>query len=135
MMAEKKMTLNFPLSSFIFLLVLVLIPIKGNNCGPIRYAADDDLIGSSEPITNLKDPEVLMAAKFAVTKHNKQAKTSLIYVTLIKGQSQLVSSMLYELVISAKDGSAGKPKLYRAQVWDRVWMKNPRLILDSFKEM
>ncbi|KAL3628198.1 hypothetical protein CASFOL_027244 [Castilleja foliolosa] len=130
------MILKFSLPSFIFILVLVVIPIEGKNCR--RPTIDEDKyapIGGWEPLTNLKDPEALMSAKFAVTEHNKQAKTSLICVTLIGGRSKLVEGSLFQLVISAKDGSVDEPKLYLVEVWSRVWLKKQPLILDSFKEI
>ncbi|KAK6123591.1 hypothetical protein DH2020_042666 [Rehmannia glutinosa] len=96
---------------------------------------DDGRSGGWMPIEDLKDPEVVMAAKFAVKEHNKQANTTLIFITMVKGERLEVAGWLFRLVISAKDGRTTKPKNYRAVVWSRVWLKKKPLILDSFKEI
>ncbi|GFP88442.1 cysteine proteinase inhibitor 4 [Phtheirospermum japonicum] len=130
------MKLILQLLSYSFLLILVLVPGKGDdNSHPTSNEVDDIALGGSVPIRNLKDPEVVKAAKFAVTEHNKQTNTTLVLVRVVKGEEQTVEGAMYRLTISAKDGRAAKPKLYRVKVWSRVWLKKNPLILDYFKEI
>lgn len=78
------------------------------------------------PIQNLKDPEVLRIANFAVTEHNKEAKTNLTFVAVLKGETIVVAGLRYKLVISAKDGDSARN--YPAEVWSKPWLKFQQLI-------
>ncbi|CAA0815415.1 Cysteine proteinase inhibitor 5 [Striga hermonthica] len=89
------------------------------------------LVGGWKSIEDLKDPEVVRIAKFAVAQHNKEASTNLSFVDVVKGESQVVSGTNYRLVISAVDGGAGAPRNYTAVVWSKPWEKFVKLI--SFK--
>ncbi|KAI3456548.1 hypothetical protein Pfo_013211 [Paulownia fortunei] len=114
---------------FVFLSILVVsVPSEASSL-PRRGT----IVGGWRPIDNPKDPEVVKIAKFAVTEHNKQANATLSFVTVVKGESQVVAGMNYRLVISAKDGGAADPKNYRALVWYKPWQKFIQLL--SFEEI
>ncbi|GFQ07491.1 cysteine proteinase inhibitor 4 [Phtheirospermum japonicum] len=132
------MKLILQLLSYSFLLILVLIPGKGdNNSHPTsnEHDARGILQGHSEPIRNLKEPVVIKAAKFAVTQHNRNTNSTLTFIRVVEGEIQPVQSAMYRLTISAKDGRAAKPKLYRVKVWSRLWVKRKPLRLECFEEI
>ncbi|KAK4492812.1 hypothetical protein RD792_000137 [Penstemon davidsonii] len=88
------------------------------------------------PLQNPNDPHVVEIAKFAIAEHNKEAKASLVFITVVKGErqsgeSQLIFGSKYRLLISAKDGGATAPKNYQAVVSERRWGKE----LLSFQEI
>ncbi|GFP96677.1 cysteine proteinase inhibitor 5 [Phtheirospermum japonicum] len=105
---------------FIFLSILVaLTPIE---------ASRPKQPGGEWPIDNLEDPEVVVAARFAVAEHNKEASASLSFVSVVNGTQQVVAGMRYRLHISTNDG-----KIYRADVWTQSWLRFLKLI--SFEEI
>ncbi|GFP99824.1 cysteine proteinase inhibitor 6, partial [Phtheirospermum japonicum] len=58
-----------------------------------------------EPFENLTDPSVVRIANFAVAEQNKQPNvTKLEFVSIIKGERQVVVGFLYRLVIAATVG-------------------------------
>lgn len=71
---------------------------------PILAAAPKGTVGGWKPIANPKAPAVVAIAKFAVAEHNKEKKTSLVFVSVVKGETQVVAGTNYRLVITAKDG-------------------------------
>ncbi|GJW79296.1 probable inactive DNA (cytosine-5)-methyltransferase DRM3 isoform X1 [Tanacetum coccineum] len=86
------------------------------------------LAGGWKPI-DASDPEVIGIGKFAVNEHNKEEKASLNFIKVVKGESQVVAGMKYNLTIKAADGSVDKN--YEAVVWDKPWQKFRQLV--SFK--
>ncbi|KAK4492811.1 hypothetical protein RD792_000136 [Penstemon davidsonii] len=46
------------------------------------------------PLQNPNDPHVVEIAKFAVAEHNKEAKASLVFITVVKGERQSGESQL-----------------------------------------
>ncbi|XP_011095952.1 cysteine proteinase inhibitor 5-like [Sesamum indicum] len=91
------------------------------------------IVGGWQPIENPKDPEVVAIANFAVTEHNKEAKTTFAFESVVKGETQVVAGTNYRLDIAVKDGSAADSKQYRALVWDKPWQKFRKLL--SFEEI
>ncbi|KAL0443025.1 UNVERIFIED_CONTAM: Cysteine proteinase inhibitor 1 [Sesamum latifolium] len=76
--------------------------------------------GGWKPITDPKDPKVVEVGKFAVTEHNKEAASALVFQDVVKGQTQVVAGINYQLVIGAGDGTpAGARKNYQAVVWEQ----------------
>ncbi|KAL3839511.1 hypothetical protein ACJIZ3_024102 [Penstemon smallii] len=81
--------------------------------------------GAWTPLQNPNDPHVVEIAKFAVAEHNKEVKVPLVFIKVVKGESQLGESPLvfgvkYRLRISAKDdGGATIPKNYQAVVLEK----------------
>ncbi|XP_022724248.1 cysteine proteinase inhibitor 5-like [Durio zibethinus] len=101
-------------SRFLFLLLaLLFLPLLFSD------ARKDALLGGWTPIENVKDPHVTEIAKFAVAEYNKQSKTSLKLLKVIKGETQVVAGTNYRLVLKATDGSA--TKAYEAVVWEKAW--------------
>ncbi|KAL8469148.1 hypothetical protein ACS0TY_032110 [Phlomoides rotata] len=108
---------------FTFLSVLVLaLPILGAAVGR------SPLVGGWRPIADPNAPEVVKIAKFAVDQHNKEAKTSLVFEKVVKGEQQVVAGVNYRLVISAAEGRAAAPKTYKAVVYSRSWENYQKLI-------
>lgn len=107
------MALNFRGIFLTLFLLLVASPV------PNVSAAKVSLVGRWQPIKEPKDPYVQEIGKFAVTEHNKEAKTNLVYKTVIKGETQVVAGTNYRLIISAKDGASSDE--YQAVVWDKPW--------------
>ncbi|KAL8461603.1 hypothetical protein ACS0TY_032109 [Phlomoides rotata] len=108
---------------FTFLSVLVLaLPILGAAVGR------SPLVGGWRPIADPNAPEVVKIAKFAVDQHNKEAKTSLVFEKVVKGEQQVVAGVNYRLVISAAEGGATAPKTYKAVVYSRSWDNYQKLL-------
>ncbi|XWS19307.1 hypothetical protein CRYUN_Cryun31cG0004300 [Craigia yunnanensis] len=97
----------------ILLLSLLFLPIIFSD------ARKDALLGGWTPIENIKDPHVSEIAEFAVAEYNKQSKTSLKLLKVVKGETQVVSGTNYRLVLKATDGAA--TKAYQAVVWEKTW--------------
>ncbi|KAL8032971.1 hypothetical protein ABFX02_13G132600 [Erythranthe guttata] len=113
--------------SLIFALASILV-IEGSTLG-----GKGTTLGGWKPIPDLKDPQVVKAANFAVAEHNKEAKTTLEFVTIVKGEQQVVAGLRYRLVISAKSSAAAAaPTSYNAEVLSQPWKKLLKLI--SFRE-
>ncbi|KAG6416453.1 hypothetical protein SASPL_123883 [Salvia splendens] len=74
--------------------------------------------GGWKPIGKPNAAQVVAIGKFAVAEHNKEKKTSLVFVCVEKGESQVVNGINYRLVISAKDGAADKT--YSAVVYSSL---------------
>ncbi|KAL7130416.1 hypothetical protein ABFS83_13G132700 [Erythranthe nasuta] len=107
--------------SILFILLSILLVSSINE-------ASATFFGIWRPINDLKDQVVEQIAKFAVTEHNKEAKTSLEFITVVQGETKLVSGTNYRLVISAKDRAAAQPKNYTAVVWSKPWIKFQQLL-------
>ncbi|KAI3802688.1 hypothetical protein L1987_30829 [Smallanthus sonchifolius] len=85
--------------------------------------------GAWKPIPDVTHPMVVAIGKFAVTEHNKVDHASLKFTKVVKGETQVVAGMNYNLTITAVDGSVEKN--YVALVWDKPWEKFRQLV--SFK--
>ncbi|GFP99825.1 cysteine proteinase inhibitor 5 [Phtheirospermum japonicum] len=87
-----------------------------------------------EPIENLTDPSVVRIANFAVAEQNKQPNaTKLEFVSIIKGERQVVAGFLYRLVIAATVGGSKstEPNYYFATLYES---SEKVLELTSFKK-
>ncbi|XP_047939798.1 cysteine proteinase inhibitor 1-like [Salvia hispanica] len=100
---------------------------------PISAASRGHIVGGWKPIDNPNAPEIVEIAKFAISEYNKQKKTALDLVSVVKGESQVVAGINYRLVISAKDASAAAPKTYSAVVYSKPGPKS--LKLTSFEKI
>ncbi|KAL2245005.1 cysteine proteinase inhibitor 5-like [Sesamum indicum] len=90
-------------------------------------------VGGWQPI-NPKDPQVVDIANFAVTEHNKEAGSALVFQDVVKGQKQVVAGINYQLVIAAGDGTpAGVRLYYQAIVWEQASQKSRKLL--SFQQI
>ncbi|XP_073154152.1 cysteine proteinase inhibitor 1-like [Henckelia pumila] len=76
-------------------------------------------------IKNLRDPTVIDIAKFAVKEHNKIVDSMLELVSVVHGETQVVSGINYKLLILAKDDALEGN--YRVVVWDKPWTKERNL--------
>ncbi|XP_047335382.1 cystatin-1-like [Impatiens glandulifera] len=90
-----------------------------------KYASAPGFAGGWAPISDLKNPEIVMFGKFAISEYNTKANTTLEFNSLVEGEFQVISGVRYSLVIDVKDGGVvGK---YQAIVWDEPWEKLPEL--------
>ncbi|KAL3850948.1 hypothetical protein ACJIZ3_012830 [Penstemon smallii] len=106
---------------FIIVLLTIFVASISYKASAALGGGKGNLVGGWKPIQNLKDPQVVEIAKFAVAEHNQKTKAALVYKALVKAESQVVSGTNYKLVISAKDGSVSNN--YEAVVWDKPWLK------------
>ncbi|KAK1436842.1 hypothetical protein QVD17_02626 [Tagetes erecta] len=96
---------------------------------PSAALGEGSLAGGWKPI-DITDPTVIDIGKFAVNEHNKEDKASLKFVKVVRGESQVVAGMNYNLTITAADADADADavKSYVALVWDKPWMKFRKLL-------
>nr|GEV61262.1 hypothetical protein [Tanacetum cinerariifolium] len=64
---------------------------------------DGIVTGGKQPIPDITAAHVVDIAKLAVDEHNKKAKTSLKFVKIIKGESQVMDGIYNFFTITAKD--------------------------------
>ncbi|KAG6595136.1 Cysteine proteinase inhibitor 5, partial [Cucurbita argyrosperma subsp. sororia] len=76
------------------------------------------------------DPHVRDIGEWAVNEHNKQSGDSLKFLEVVSGSKQIVSGVLYKLVLLV-DVGANYPRKYEAKVWEQPWVVPPRK-LESF---
>ncbi|KAI7756891.1 hypothetical protein M8C21_030305 [Ambrosia artemisiifolia] len=96
---------------------------------PSASLGEGTLAGGWKPIPNVTDATVVDIGKFAVDEHNKNDHANLKFVNVVKGESQVVAGMNYNLTVTAADG--GVEYSYVALVWDKPWEKFRQLV--SFK--
>ncbi|XP_057811279.1 cysteine proteinase inhibitor 1-like [Salvia miltiorrhiza] len=82
----------------------------------VAAASEGTKAGGWKAISNPNTPEVVAVAKFAVAEHNKEKKTPLVFVSVVKAEFQVVAGVNYRLLISAKHGTAVTPETYVAVV-------------------
>jgi hypothetical protein len=87
--------------------------------------------GVWEPIKNVNDPHVKEIGEFAVAEYDKSSKADLKFMSVVKGETQVVAGTNYRLVLEAKDGAATKH--YEAVVWEKPWQNLRNLT--SFKNI
>ncbi|KAL3519322.1 hypothetical protein ACH5RR_017471 [Cinchona calisaya] len=73
-----------------------------------------------------KGPEAIEIAKFAIHKHNNEAKTKLQFESLVKAEKQVVEGINYRIGINALDGTTSK--VYGVIVLVEPWLKFKKLI-------
>ncbi|KAF8369649.1 hypothetical protein HHK36_032335 [Tetracentron sinense] len=74
------------------------------------------LTGGWVLIKDVKAPHVLEIGEFAVTEHNKEAKTELKFKSVVMGATEIVNGVKYLLVLAAMDGAV--TKYYEAGVYE-----------------
>ncbi|GMH15760.1 hypothetical protein Nepgr_017601 [Nepenthes gracilis] len=116
---------------FVFFLSVVVLFFAAAEVSAAVDRQRSNELGSYRPIKNLTEPRVIEVGNFAVSEHNKEAGTKLLFVKVVKGDFQVVSGLNFRLVISAKDGvDLGN---YEAVVYKKPWQSYKRLI--SFKKV
>ncbi|XP_019171637.1 PREDICTED: cysteine proteinase inhibitor 5-like [Ipomoea nil] len=94
------------------------------------HGARKELVpGGWSPIKDLKDPVVVEIANFAINTHNKEAKSNLVFKSVIGGESQIIEGLNYKLDIEVEEGNCLNK--YEALVWDKPSEK----LLTSFKKL
>ncbi|GMY36707.1 cysteine proteinase inhibitor 5-like [Fagus crenata] len=107
-----------------YLLTLLILSIYSTALG-----GRGSVVGGWQPIQDISDPHVTEIGEYAVDEYNKESKSELSFVSVVKGETQVVSGTNYRLTVAAKDGDVTNN--YEAIVWEKPWesFKN----LTSFK--
>ncbi|PIA38361.1 hypothetical protein AQUCO_02800209v1 [Aquilegia coerulea] len=103
-------------SSLLLLLVVIYSLISTFALSPAP--SHGAVVGGYKIIKDLKEPYIQDLSKFVVLQYNKQEKSNLKYVNVIKGQMKVVAGVNYRLVIAAKRD--GKLNIYLAVVYVRA---------------
>lgn len=77
------------------------------------------LPGGWTPIDDPKDAHIQQLGEYAVSEHNKAAKTNLHFQQVVSGETQVVAGANYRLLIAA--GLGGITNRYEAVVWEKTW--------------
>ncbi|XP_076943279.1 cysteine proteinase inhibitor 5-like [Bidens hawaiensis] len=92
----------------------------------------DTLVSDWRPIMNLSDTKVVDVGKFAVARHNFEAKSRLSFDKLVYGEMQSRIGTDYNLTIAAKDDGNtdddNEPSNYVAIVSDRQFQDFMHLV-------
>ncbi|MFS8018226.1 putative Cystatin domain-containing protein [Helianthus anomalus] len=83
-------------------IILILVP-KSIFLELSHASSGETLVSDWRPIKILSDTKVVDAAKFAVARHNFEAKTRLIFDDLVDGEVKSHSGTDYNLTIAARD--------------------------------
>ncbi|KAL8196496.1 hypothetical protein R6Q57_024791 [Mikania cordata] len=83
------------------------------------------------PVTNMSDPKVVSVGNFAVTTHNLQTQSSLIFVGVVDGETKSDGGTNYKLIVAAKDVGDVTLRNYVTLVIDRPYQNS--LVLVSFE--
>ncbi|KAF8093897.1 hypothetical protein N665_0375s0014 [Sinapis alba] len=68
-------------------------------------------------IKDVSAPNVKEVAKYAIDEHNSESNENLVFVEIIEGKRQLLSAIIYDLIIAAKN-NGGATKHYEAVVME-----------------
>ncbi|KAJ4848742.1 hypothetical protein Tsubulata_020457 [Turnera subulata] len=86
------------------------------------------LRGGWEPIKDLEDPHVREVAEYAVSEHGRLKNLQLKLEKIVKGEKQVVSGIMYRLVLAVEEKGAGT-KQYTVIV-----AEDNKMHLKSFKK-
>ncbi|KAJ4847940.1 hypothetical protein Tsubulata_050877 [Turnera subulata] len=89
---------------------------------------DATLRGGWEPIKDLEDPHVREVAEYAVGEHGRLKNLQLKLEKIVKGEKQVVSGIMYRLVLVVEEKGAGT-KQYTVIV-----AEDNKMLLKSFKK-
>ncbi|XP_010513105.1 PREDICTED: cysteine proteinase inhibitor 5-like [Camelina sativa] len=106
------------MNKVIFLLILSLVLL------PLHVIAAVGL-GSWTPIKDVKDPHVVKIGEFAVSEYDKETRSRLTLVKVVKGESQLVPGMNSRLLL--KVNGSDTSEYYVAIVLEKPWLKSMKL--------
>ncbi|XP_019082528.1 PREDICTED: cysteine proteinase inhibitor 5-like [Camelina sativa] len=112
------------MNKIIFLLILSLVLL------PLHVIVVVALV-SWTPIKHVKDPHILHIGEVAVSMYDKQTKSGLKFMKVVRGESQVVSRVNYRLLVAANIEDDGQCKNYVAVVLEKPWLKS--MNLTSFK--
>ncbi|KNA05911.1 hypothetical protein SOVF_186010 [Spinacia oleracea] len=87
-------------------------------------------VGGLEPV-DPNSPKIIEIANWAVKEHNKEGGIPLEFIRVIKAEQQVVSGMMYYIVLEATNGLLihGAPitNEYFAKVYDQPWTHTRKL--------
>ena len=104
---------------FYFLLTLTILPIYASTALGGKRGGGGVLVGGWQPIKNITEPHVKEIGEYAVEEYNKESKSQLKFVSVVKGETQVVAGTNYRLILATKNGALAKN--YQAVVWEKVW--------------
>nr|POE84128.1 cysteine proteinase inhibitor 5 [Quercus suber] len=99
-----------------FLLTLMILPIYSSTALGGK-SGGGVLVGGWQPIKNITEPHVKEIGEYAVEEYNKESKSQLKFVSVVKGETQVVAGTNYRLILATKDGALAKN--YQAVVWEK----------------
>ncbi|PWA45291.1 cystatin [Artemisia annua] len=114
--------------SMITFLILFIISFISFECPSAAALGEGTLLGGWKPIPNVTDPAIVDIGKFAIDEHNNNSQASLEFRKVVRGQSQVVAGMNYNLTIAALDGDDHVENNYVAIVWIKPWEQFRRLV-------
>ncbi|KAL8197840.1 hypothetical protein R6Q57_030184 [Mikania cordata] len=92
-----------PINQFLLFVILILTP-KSVFLDISLASSSNTLVANWKPIKNLSNTMVVDVGKFAVARHNFEAKTRLIFDDVVNGEIDSRTRTNYNLTIAAKDG-------------------------------
>lgn len=125
---------TLPLSLFLVCSIILAL------LSTVRVEASGPIAGGIEEIPNVKaNKDVQDLGKYCVCEYNKNtgkyikdgsgAGGPVTFLEVVEGKQQVVAGIKYYLKISAKN-SSGEPKIFDAEVVERLWEKTkPRELL------
>ncbi|KAL0877745.1 hypothetical protein Bca101_027451 [Brassica carinata] len=76
---------------------------------------NEEFEGGWHPIKDIKDPCLVVIAKFAISEYNKHNNLSLKFQTIVAGDEQFVGGINYRLVLNVIDGCKESSMMYEAE--------------------
>ncbi|KAL0877746.1 hypothetical protein Bca101_027452 [Brassica carinata] len=83
---------------------------------------NEEFEGGWHPIKDIKDPCLVVIAKFAISEYNKHNNLSLKFQTIVAGDEQFVGGINYRLVLNVIDGCKESSMMYEAEVFEQSWL-------------
>ncbi|KAJ0667191.1 putative Cystatin domain-containing protein [Helianthus annuus] len=118
-------------SSYHILLFTIFISLSVSFLFDISFASRGKTLDDGwTPIKDPRDPKVVSVGNFAVTTHNSQATSSLVFDSVVHGETKSDGGTNYNLTIAAKDGD-DTLRNYVTLVIDRPYQNS--FVLVSFK--
>ena len=111
--------MKIEIQCFYFLTLLILPIYAATALGGKSGGGGGVLVGGWQPIKNVTEPHVTEIGEFAVEEYNKESKSQLKFLSVVKGETQVVAGTNYRLIVATKDG--GLTKNYQAVVWEKTW--------------
>ncbi|KAK1423066.1 hypothetical protein QVD17_18360 [Tagetes erecta] len=92
-----------PNNHFLIFIILILTPKSILFNIPLA-SSNDTLVANWKPIKNLSDTKLVDVGKFAIARHNFEAKTRLVFDGLVNGEIRSRTGTDYNITIAASDG-------------------------------
>ncbi|KAL0877742.1 hypothetical protein Bca101_027448 [Brassica carinata] len=84
---------------------------------------NEEFEGGWKPIKDIKDPCLVVIAKFAISEYNKHKNLRLKFQRIVSGDEQFVGGINHRLVLNASDGCKEGSMMYEAEEFKRAWLE------------